>query len=88
LQTTSIDIISRKISAIPYQGSDGDHSDARPFLLHTIDLNRDGQADVAILENSTQAGTDDNQGWRYYYANINGHWWFTYFASYEAMMCD
>lgn len=80
LPAGKVEILGRKRRAIfpasPYAASQV-AATPRSFLVHEIDLDRDGVADVAVFELLDEDGSVPTEhSMRYQFLNIDGRWWF------------
>ena len=85
LEYIKVVIVSRKLQIEAKHSSlDNDVSEKpslRPFLLHSIDLNNDAIADIAVIEGKTDTN-EEPTGSFYFFVNINGEWWLSGYEEY------
>lgn len=80
-----VEVLTRKARIVvhrdPYSGPKNPQPQA--VLVHTLDLDRDGIADLAVMEWSTPGPVSEQpSSSRYLFINVAGEWWFSGHESY------
>lgn len=85
LPEKKVEVLTRKARIVvhsdPYSGPKNPQPQA--VLVHTLDLDRDGIADLAVMEWSAPGPVSDlPSSSRYQFINVAGEWWFAGHESY------
>ncbi|XVJ68244.1 MAG: hypothetical protein HEQ39_00250 [Rhizobacter sp.] len=85
LPRAKVDITSVKRQSVFRIDANSTHQDPKlqRFVVHSVDLNQDGIADMAVIEWQAPAFVSEQlQSNRYEFLNIAGQWWYTGFVFY------